>query len=420
MSPLLLGLLHERDYRNLFLATTVSQFGFRIVQLGIPLVAIVTLGASPLQMGLLAAMTTAPFLLVGLPAGVWVDRLRRRTILIVSDIARAMVLVTIPLAQWADLLTLWHLYTVAFVTGTLTVFFDVAYQSYLPHLVGRERLVEGNSKLEIVRSTAHLGGPALGGQLIKLLTAPAALSVTALALVASASLVLGIRSREERPTRRPEARLWSEIAEGLGFVLRQPLLRPIAMCTSTFNLFFAMYGAMLILFLERVLGQDPGVIGLVFTIGGAGGLAGALLSKRLSALLGQGPVIWLSTACTAPFALLMPLLAQPGWRLWVAAAGGFMVSVGLVIYNVTQVSFRQALTPDQLLGRMNATMRFLVWGTLPLGALLGGLLAELIGIRTALLIAGLGICVAFLPVFASPLRTMRNLPVLPDKEPFSS
>lgn len=338
------------------------------------------------------------------------DRLRRRNVLIVGDLGRALALASVPLAYWLGVLTLWQLYAVAVVSGTLTVFFDVAYQSYLPHLVGRERLVEGNAKLEVVRSTAQLGGPAVGGQLIRMLTAPMALLVTSFALAASAVLILRIRKREGTPTRQPGARLWQEIAEGTRFVVRHPLLRPIALCTSTFNLFFAMYSAMLILFLERSLGQNAGVIGLIFAIGGAGGLTGALVARHLAAWLGHGPAIWLSTACTAPFILLMPLVARPGWILWVAAGGGYMVSAGMVAYNVLQVSVRQVVTPDRLLGRMNATMRFLVWGTLPLGSLLGGIVAELLGVRTALLVAGVGACTAFLPVLLSPLRATRSLP----------
>lgn len=405
-----LGLLRDHDYRQLFAATTVAQFGFQISQLAVPLVAVVVLAASPWQVGLLTTITMAPFLLVGLPAGAWVDRLRRRRVMIVADLGRAVLLATVPLAWWAGWLTIWQLYAVAFLVGALTVFFDVAYQSYLPTLVGRAQLVEGNSKLEAVRSTAHLGGPALAGQLIRLMSAPVALLLDAVALATSALFVAKIRQREPQPTPSPDANLVREIREGLRFVLGHRLLRPIVTCTSLFNLFAAANGAMMILFLERVLGLDAGTIGLVFTVSGAGGLVGAAIARRVADWIGQGPAIWLSAAVTSPFALLMPLMAAPGWRLWVAALGGFVVSIGVVVYNVTQVSFRQALTPDAMLGRMNATVRFLVFGTMPLGGVLGGWLGEWLGIRTALLISVLGTCLAFLPVFLSPLRRMRTLP----------
>ena len=405
-----IGLLRDRDYRGLFASTTVSQFGFHITQLALPLVAIIALEASPFEVGALAALSTAPFLLIGLPAGAWVDRMRRRSVLIVGDLARAAVLVTVPLAWWADTLTLWQLYTVALVYGGFTVFFDVAYQSYLPHLVGRENLVEGNAKLEAMRAVSQLGGPALAGQLVRLLTAPVALLADALAMAASALFVVRIRKREERPARRPDAHLLREIGDGLRFVFGNRLLRAIATCTATYNLLSSAYGAMVILYLERSLGLDAGTIGLVFTVMGAGGLVGAVAARRVADLVGQGPAIWMSAAFTSPFWLLMPVLAAPGWRLWVAAAGGFVVSIGIVVYNVTQVSFRQAITPDGMLGRMNATIRFLVFGTMPLGALLGGVLGELYGVRTALLTVTIAICFAFLPVFLSPLRTMRTLP----------
>jgi MFS family permease len=414
------GLLADHDYRQLFAATTVSQFGFQITQLAIPLVAIVTLDASPFQVGLLTALGMAPFLLIGLPAGAWVDRMRRRNVLITSDLARAVVLLTVPLAWWADALTIWQLYAVAMLHGALTVFFDVAYQSYLPHLVGRDNLVEGNARLESVRAVALLGGPAIGGQLVRLLTAPVALLADGLALAGSALLLVRIGKREERPVRRDDQHLLREIGEGLRFVLGHRLLRAIAMCTGSANFFIGGAAtAMEILFLERVVGVDAGTIGLVFTVLGAGGVLGALFARRVAERLGQGPAIWLSIAFSQPFALLMPLVAAPGWRLWLAAAGGAFVGFGVVVYNVTQVSFRQAVTPDQLLGRMNATMRFLVWGTIPLGGLAGGVLGEWLGIRTALLIAVIGGCLAFLPVFLSPLRTMRTLPTQPASAPIA-
>jgi MFS family permease len=411
-----LGLLRDHDYRQLFASTTVSQFGFHITVLALPLVAIVALTASPFQVGLLAAVEMAPFLLLGLPAGAWVDRIRRRGVLIAGDLARGAVLATVPLAWWAGVLTIWQLYAVAFAFGTATLFFDVAYQSYLPHLVGRENLVEGNAKLESVRAVAQLAGPALAGQLIRLLTAPAALLWTGLAMAASALFVVRIRKPEPPPAAAADRHLVREIREGLRFVLGHRLLRAIATCTALFNLLSAAYFPMLLLYLQRGLGLDAGRIGLVLTVWGAGGLLGAAVARRVADWLGQGPAIWLSVAVTSPLLLLVPLFAEPGWRLWVAAAGGFVTSVGVVIYNVTQVSFRQALTPDRLLGRMNATVRFLVFGTMPLGGLLGGALGEWVGVRTALLVVALGGCVAFLPVFLSPLRGMRTLPTEPEPE----
>ncbi|MEQ4210086.1 MFS transporter [Actinopolymorpha sp. B9G3] len=407
-----LGLLLDRDFRRLFAATTVSQFGYQVSFLALPLVAVETLAVNEFEVGILTALTTAAFLLVGLPAGAWVDRMRRRRVLIAGDVGRAILLATVPAAWWAGMLTLWQLYAVALLHGILTVFFDVAYQSYLPHLVGRANLVEGNSRLESVRALSHVGGPGAAGSLIQVVTAPVALLADAVALALSAVFVVRITKREERP-RRPDTHLVRDIGEGLRFVLGHRLLRSIAACTSTANLCSAATGAMVIFFLRRDLGLGAGVIGLVLSVAGIGGVVGALVARRFAAWVGQGPAIWLSVCCTAPFALLLPL-AEPGWRIWLAAAGGAVFAVGVVVYNVTQVSFRQAVTPDHLLGRMNATMRFLVWGTQPIGGILGGVLGSAVGARTTLVIGAVGGSLAFLPALLSPLRTMRELPSGPE------
>ncbi len=410
-----LGLLREHDFRRLFVADTVSQVGTQVSQLAIPLVAVVTLGARPFEVGLLVTVQTAAFLLVGLPAGAWVDRMRRRNVLIAGDLGRAVMLGSIPVAWWFDVLTMGQLYVVAGIVGILTVFFDVAYQSYLPHLVGRDNLVEGNAKLEVVRATSSLAGPGGAGALIQALTAPYAVAVDAVSFAASALFVGRIRKREELPPPSPNRHLGREVLEGLRFVVGNRLLRSIASCTGSFNLFFSMAMAMEIVFFVRTLGMSPGMIGLYYSIGAVGGLIGAFVVKPVVGLLGQGPAIWIATAVTTPFALLVPA-AEPGWRIWLAAVANIMIGIGIVVYNVTQVSFRQGLTPERLLGRMNATMRFFVWGTMPLGAFIGGILGEQLGARTTLWIGFGGACLAFLPVFLSPLRTMRELPTRPDDE----
>jgi MFS family permease len=411
-----LGLLREHDFRQLFVADTISQIGSQVSMLALPLVAVLTLHASPFEVGVLAACETAAFLLVGLPAGAWVDRMRRRNVLIGGDVGRAVVLGSVPAAWWLGVLSMPQLFVVALLTGVLTVFFDVSYQSYLPHLVGRANLVEGNAKLEAVRGVNQIAGPTLAGLVIQWLTAPIAVAVDALSFLGSALFILLIRKREPNVERRPDAHLGREIGEGLRFVLGNRLLRSIAMCTGSSNLFSAITGAMMIVLFARDLRLSAGVIGLVFSFGAIGGLVGALTATRVARWLGQGPAIWISTAVTAPFQLLLPL-AQRGWLLWVAAFGFLMYWYGAVVYNVGQVSFRQGLTPERLLGRMNATMRFLVWGTMPIGGLLGGALGEVIGVRQALWVGVIGGVFAFVPVFLSPLRTMRELPTGPDEEP---
>jgi predicted MFS family arabinose efflux permease len=410
-----LGLLRDHDFRGLFLSTTVAQFGYQITTLALPLAAVIALDAGEFEVGVLSAMTMIAFLLIGLPAGAWIDRMRRRRVLIVSDVVRAAVLFTVPVAWWAGTLTIWQLYAVALVIGVFTVFFDVSYQSYLPHLVGRERLVEGNAKLETVRSTAQLGGPVLAGQLIEWLTAPVALAFDAVAMGASALFLVRIRRREAKPRVAHDARIAAEIKEGLAFVLRNRILASIVACTSWWNLGMGAFMAMIVVFLPRDMGMTPGEIGLFFGVFGIGGVLGAFLSGPVTLWLGEGRAIWISAFVTSPWLLLLPA-AEPGWRLWLGAFGMGIVGVGSVVYNVNQVSFRQRLTPDRMLGRMNATVRFLAWGLTAVGALIGGVLGELLGARATLWIAAAAISLAFLPVFLSPLRNMRDLPK-PDPEP---
>src|SRR5215813_8844503 len=297
-----LGILAEFDFRQLFVADTVSQLGAHVTMIALPLVAVIALHATPLEVGLLAACDTAAFLFIGLPAGAWVDRMRRRSVMIVGDLGRALLLASVPIAWWQGWLTIPQLYAVGLGTGLLTVFFDVAYQSYLPHLVGREKLVEGNSKLEAVRGVSQLAGPTGAGYLIQVMTAPYAVATNAISFALSALFVSRIRSREAKPERGPDAHLGREITEGFNFVVRNRILRSIAMCTGSSNLFSSISGAMLILLLAGHLHIKAGLIGVVFTFMSIGGLVGALIARRFAAWVGQGPAIWLSIGLTAPFA----------------------------------------------------------------------------------------------------------------------
>ncbi|WP_043614125.1 MFS transporter [Nonomuraea candida] len=403
-----MGLLREHDFRGLFLADSASQVGGQLLLLALPLVAVSALHASSFEVGLLAACQTVAFAVIGLPAGAIVDRLRKRAVLIVADWARALALASVPAAWWLDVLTIHQLYAVALVLGVCTVFFDAAYQSYLPHLVGRERLVEGNSLLEGVRTVAQLGGPGLGGYLVQLLTAPFALAVTVAGYAWSALCLGAIRRREPRPG-RSRTHLAGEIGEGVRFVFGHRLLRRIAGCAATANLFATMAQPAILLLLARELGLAAGAIGLLLATGGLGGVVGAMVNRRVARRFGQGPTIWLAMALPAPLMFLVPLV-EADWRLGLFVVFQFCSGAGAVVFNVTQLSFRQAITPEPMLGRMNATIRFLVWGTMPVGGVIGGALSEAIGVRNALLVAATGTCLAFLWVFASPLRTMRELP----------
>ncbi|GGN58582.1 MFS transporter [Streptomyces albiflavescens] len=415
-APSRLGLSRDPDFGRLFAATALGQLGDRIIFLALPLVAIVALNADEFQVGLLTAMTTGGSLLVGLPAGAWVDRMRKRSVMISTDLVRAFVLLTIPTAWWADLLTIWWLYAVALVHGVLTVFFDVAYVSYLPHVVGRGNLVEGNSKLSAIRSVTSISGPAAAGPLIGLVGAPATLLASSVGMAASGLLAISIRKREQKPEPSERPQLGREIKEGLTFVLKHSALRAIMLGDAIFNLFLVMYQTMLLVFLEREIGLQSFGIGLVLSGMGCGALLGALSATRVSKRVGQGPVIWLAPLVTCPLTVLMPL-ARPGWSVNVAAIGLAALSLGGVVRFVTQASFQQALTPDRLLGRMSATARFVSWGGIPLGGLLGGASGSVFGATVTLWIGAVGMTLSVLPNFLSPLRTMRELPKEKDPEP---
>ncbi|MDX2937741.1 MFS transporter [Streptomyces ipomoeae] len=404
-----LGLLRNRDFGRLFAATALGQLGDRIIFLALPLVAIAALRADEFQVGLLTAMTSAGSLLVGLPAGAWVDRMRKRSVMISTDLARALFLSTIPVAWWAGLLTIWWLYAVALVHGVLTVFFDVAYVSYLPHLVGRNNLVEGNSKLSAIRSVTSISGPTVAGPLVGLVGAPATLLVSSIGMAISGLFAITIRKREEKPESSEHPQLAREIKEGLKFVVKYPTLRAIMLGDAVFNLFLVMYQTMLLVFLEREIGLQSFGIGLIFSLMGCGALLGALLATRVSKRVGQGPVIWLASLVSCPLTALMPL-ARAGWSVYVAAIGLAALSLGGVVRVVAQSSFQQALTPDRLLGRMSATARFVSWSGIPLGGLLGGASGAVFGAAGTLWIGAVGMTLSVLPNFLSPLRTMRTLP----------
>ncbi|WP_439378221.1 MFS transporter [Amycolatopsis lexingtonensis] len=403
------SLFRHADFRRLFAGDTASQFGTMVGYTAIPLLAAVTLAATPFEMGLLTAAETLAFLLIGLPAGVWVDRMRRRRVMLTADFTRAALLLSVPVAWWAGVLTLAQLLVVVLFVGIATVFFDIAYQSYLPSLVGREHLLEGNAKLQAVQSVAQVAGPSGAGVLVQLITAATTVLVTAVGYLASALCLLRIRAAEPAPERTEQARLLPQIAEGLRFVFSDKPLRSSVACTATANLFGGAFVAVQVLFFTRTVGLSPALVGVMLAVGGAGGILGAVCSGALTRRIGQARTIWLVPVLSWPAHLLIPWTAAD-WRLALTAFGEVVYGFGVIVYNVAQVSYRQAICPDRLLGRMNASVRFLVWGTLPLGGLLGGALGEGLGLRGAIWVAVAGEAAAALWVVCSPLRHMRDLP----------
>jgi MFS family permease len=406
------GLWRHSDFLKLWSAETVSQFGTQFTILALPLAAVIVLHASVFEVAALNVVEFLPFVLISLPAGVWVDRMRRKPILVVGDLARALLLVSIPIAYAFDALTIWQLYAVGFLVGIATVFFDVAYQAYLPALVDRRQLVEGNAKLEISRAGAQLGGPGLAGLVVDLLSAPAAILFDALSFVGSALFIFRIRRPERAPERDTSSagRMRTEIGEGLRYVFGHPYLKNIAACTASFNFFGNVGSAVLLVYAVRVLDLRPAVIGLAFTIGNVGALVAAFTSGRISTRLGVGRTIVTSAIIGGPMFLVIAFAPHGNAALAVIGPAVAVASFTNVIYNVTQVSLRQTITPERIQGRMNAVMRFLVWGTIPLGNLIGGALGTWVGLKETLVIGGIGSCLPFLAVLFSPVRAIRDMP----------
>jgi MFS family permease len=405
------SLWRHGDFLKLWTGQTVSRLGSQVSMLALPLIAITLLKATTLEVGLLTTVEFSPFILVGLPAGVWVDRLAKRPVLVAADLGRLIALLSIPLTYELGSLSMGQLYVVSFITGVLTVFFDVAYQSYLPELVARDQLVDGNAKLATTESAAQLAGPTFAGLLIDLIGASLAVIADAVSFAVSAISVSLIRQREredlgERPQRRG---MKAEIGEGLGYVLRHPLLRPIAGCTATSNLFSSMQLAVITVFMVRSLGMSPGLIGVTLALGNIGVLLGALIASPVARRLGRGTTILGSIFINGIGCLLFPVATRQAALPWLIA-GGFLASFGSPVYNINQVSLRQAITPHRLQGRMNASMRFLVWGTMPLGSAIGGVLGTALGLRAALWIGGAGAMSAFLWILLSPVRALTEIP----------
>lgn len=398
------------DFLRLWSAQTISQFGSQISGLALPLVAILLLDASAFEVAALGVVEYLPFTLFSLPAGAWVDRLRRRPILIAADWGRALALGTVPAAYFLGGLTIWQLYVVGFVVGTLTVFFDVSYQSYLPSLVEREELPDANGKLEVSRSAAQTAGPGVAGVLVSILSAPYAIVADAVSFVASALFLTAIRRAEEIPERVADesSRLWTEIREGLRFVIRHPIMRPNLIYVGLTNFFFNVVFSIYLVYAVRDLNLSASTIGIIFSLGNIGTLAGALVASRVGRRLGAGPAM-IVTAAAGNLALLLVPLATGVLVIPLLVASGLIIGFSFVVYNVVGISLMQQITPDRMLGRMTASRRFIVWGVVPVGMLVGGVLGTAVGLRETISIgAGLG-SLCFLALLASPLRSVKTV-----------
>lgn len=404
------GVWTNRDFVKLWAGETVSLFGSEVTFLALPLAAVLTLHVSAVELGILNAAKFAPFLLLALPAGAWLDRVRRRPVLIAANSGSAAVLVSVPILAAAGALNIVHLVAIAFLSGAFAVFLHVGFWSYVPGLVDGDDLLDANSKVYASTSAAAAGGPGLGGVLVQLLSPAGALLFDAGSFVVATTSLVAIRNREAPIERGPARRLRDEVGEGLRFVFANPYLRAFAGEAGMFNIFQNAMMTAFLVYAVRVLDMSAGVLGAVIASGAVGTLVGSLVARRIEQRLALGPAIVAAMFLgTWPF-LLVPLASGPGLASIAALTIAFLVSgVGIGVVVVLVATLRQTVTPARMMGRMNASYRFVVWGSIAVGAVLGGVMGSTLGLRTTLMIGAVGIAAAPAWIVLSPIPRLRSV-----------
>ena len=408
------GLLWRRDFRWFWFGETTSKIGSSMTVVAMPLVAVLVLNASTFTVGLLQASTWLPWLLFGLPAGAWIDRLAKRPVMLICDAASFVLFASVTPAAWMGLLTTAHLVIVALLAGVASVFFSTAYQPYLPSLLPQKDLPEANAKLQGSESAAEVVGPGLGGLIAQLLGAAAGLLGDALTFAISAFCLTRVRSTEPPRAPQPEQRrsLRTEIGEGLRFIIRDPYLRVMTLYAGAGNFSEAIMQAVLVVFLVRTVGLSPGVTGGLIAAMSLGGVIGAMLSPRIARRFGTARGMLLCEVLTVPFVLLVPF-TSPGRGLAFFLVGGVVPLTGIIASNIITASFRQTYVPAQLLGRTTATARLVSYGSVPLGALTGAILGEALGPRPTIWISAIATTLSVCVLFIGPLRQRHDFPAAP-------
>ncbi len=401
------SLWRHQAFLRLWIAQAVSNAGTAITNVALPLTAVLVLQATPTQMGLLRMANSLPNLLFGLVAGVWVDRVRRRPILVATDFGRALLLGSIPVAAWFGYISFPQLWIVAFLAGILTVFFQIASIAVLPALVSKGQIVEANSKFSLSDSVISIAGPNVAGALVQLVSGPSAILVDALSYLLSGLVLGGIGAAEPPPMRR-ESHLWAEMMEGLHELVGTPLLKTLTLTSSLGMLASGLDGAVMMLYLVRVLAFGPATVGFALAFGGVGALIGSLINSRVTQYLGTGPTMLLGKALMAISGLLTVSAGLWGNALLLVSADVLLSEIGGIFYFVNQVSLRQVITEHQLMGRVTAARRFILFGVAVIGAGLGGLLGERIGLRATLLVSVFVLIGELVLIYYSPIRRVRT------------
>ena len=406
------GLWRLPDFRLLWLSLTVTSFGAQITNLALPLTAALLLHATAFQMGVLVALETLPFALVSLHAGVLLDRVRKRPIIIISDVSRGLALLSIPLCAWAGVLSIDVLYAVGFFCGVQNVVGGAAYQVLIAQMAGRERLVEANAKITLGETSSALIGPGIAGTLIQVLTAPFAIVLDAVSFLASALMLRRLHVPNDVASAPTHRSMWTEIGEGLTLVWNNGTLRSLALVAAGWQILHHMQVAVLILFATRELALSAGALGMAYMAGGLGCVIAATMAERLARRFGVGPLIVYGLLLTAfGWQAFGQIRGSPGMATLALGVGMLLFDFGAVLWGINYLSLRQAITPDRLLGRMTATMRFLAVAAAPLGSIAGGALATAIGLRQTLWVVGaLGLVLALVAMRWSPVRRHRHLP----------
>lgn len=405
------SVLRNRNFQYLWAGQTVSTIGSQMSGLALPVLAVTMLQATEWQVGMMNAAGMSMFLLIGLPAGAWVDRWLKRRVMILADAVRMMVLFSVPFAWWAGALDMTYIIISAAVISAANVFFDVAYQSVLPIMLPKEHMAKANSALETTNQTSMLAGPALVGFLLSIVKAPILMLADAVSFLVSMVSIALIKMDESTIAKKDRGRLRDDIAEGVKFVTKHPIISRITATTAVSNLFGSAVQTLLPILVLRTMDVPPALYGLGFTAAAAGGLAGAISAAKIGERFGQGnTVIWAMVLCSVAM-IGFPIAASIGniSAFPIVIASEVLVTFASLVYNITQVSARQALCPEHLLGRMNASIRFFVWGVMPISALLAGAFATWFGMIPVLIVGAIGSLSATWFVFASPLRGLKTI-----------
>ncbi len=398
----------DRNFRRLWVGSSASWFGAEIGEIALPLLALITLSATPAEMGLLRTMQFLPFLIATLPLGVLVDRSRKRPLMIGADLGRFVLIGGIPVLIWTGAGRIELVYVFVFAAAVLTVLYQLSDFAFLPRVVTPDRLLDANSKLTATQSAAEIGGKGLGGLLVQALTAPFAVLFNAAGYLVSAVAIARI-DVDERVEREPGRSIRREVAEGLRIVVRNKYLRPLVAESTTYNLFFEVFFVGLLVFAVRDLGLSPALIGIAFTIGAVGTFLGAWFGARVTGRFGYGRVLLVTFFIGNSASVLLVLMNDEGSAMALLASVLFLMGVGTGIANVHATSLRQTVVPTALQGRVNAAYRMITWGAVPIGATLGGLIATLFSPHTAMLVGALGIPLGTIWIAFSAIPRVRSI-----------